>query len=454
MNVMRCVGLFLRFAALLALPAMAAAQTPAEQAAIDHAQTLETLGERPLDQVVAEFEETRFGEAFMAETSAEERRALLGEIHALAANAGGVALMGDTDGVTLVFDGPEGTRTVQFVPEAAAPYRIASLAVLEPEPPIVLDFATLEEQVDAFVAEAGGNGLVFVMHDGEVLLEKGYGMANAALAAPITPETVFDTGSRPIDYTVAAILLLDQQGRLSRSDTLGDHFENVPADRAGITIEQLMTGRSGFPDFPANESDWDGDLGWIDRAEFERRSWAVPLLFEPGAQDEHSHWAFGLLAAIVERVSGTPYADFLRANFFDPAGMSRTGDYGDALGLSLTDFAEGHGNQRGLPNIPPNWGPTSWLVLGSGGMVSTLGDLRRFYAYLLSGEVLDEEHQAWFAARRGQLDGTDRGTELFSFNTPDYRAQAYVFLTSGGAGYMRRIIRPMINLLAPRQAAE
>lgn len=447
---MRYLTILLWIASLVAVPTVAAAQNAAEQATIGHATALEELAARPLEEAVAEFEANRFGESFKAQTTAEGRRSLLAEIRAIAEASGGVALMGDVDGVTMVFDGADRTRTVRFTPEAEAPYGIASLEILEPEAPMVLTLATLEQQVDDFVAEAGGHGLVFVMRDGEILLEKGYGMANAAMGTPITAETVFDTGSRPIDYTVAAILLLAQQGRLSRSDTLADHFEGVPADRAGITIEQLMTGRSGFPDFPANDSDWDSDLGWIDRTEFERRSWAVPLLFEPGSQDVHSHWAFGLLAAIVERVGGQPYAAFLRQNFFDPAGMTRTGDYGDALGLNVTDFAEGHGNQRGLPNIPPNWGPTSWLVLGSGGMVSTLGDLQRFYAYLLSGAVLDEEHQSWFADRRAQLDGTDRGTELFSFNTPDYRTQAYIFLTSGGPGHMRRIIRPMIDLLAPR----
>lgn len=437
-------------ALLLAAPLFA--QSPGEAAAMEHARALETLPDRPLDEVVADFEANRFGANYRAATTPDQRRALLAQIRELAAAAGAFGLDGDESGVSLELVGIDGATTVRFSQEDEPPYRIASLAILPPQPPIILEFATLEAQLDALVVEAGGNGLVFVMHDGAVLLEKPYGIANAALGAPITTQTVFDTGSRPIDYTIAAILLLEQQGRLARSDTLADHFGSVPVDRAGITIEQLMTGRSGFPDFPASEADWDADLAYIDRAEFERRSWAVPMLFAPGTRDEHSHWAFGLLAGIVERASGQDYAAFLRENFFVPAAMTRTGFYGETLGLAQADFAEGHGNPHGLPNIPPNWGPTSWLVMGSGGMVSSLGDLQRFYAWLLSGDVLDAAHQSWFAARRAQLDGTDRGTELFSFNTPDYRDQAYVFLTGGGPGTMRRIIRPMIDLLAPRQA--
>ena len=193
----------------------------------------------------------------------------------------------------------------------------------------------------------------------------------------------------------------------------------------------MMTGQSGLPDFPANDGDWDGDLGWIDRAEFERRTLAIPLIFAPGEGEEHSHWAFGMLAAIVERVSGQSYAEFLRENFFDPAGMTRTGDYGDSRGLAFIEFAAGGGVQRGLPNIPPNWGPTSWLVLGSGGMFSTLGDLRRFYVYITTSGVLEPRYTELFLSERAGLDGSDRGFELFSFSDENFSDQWVLSPTKG-----------------------
>jgi len=203
-----------------------------------------------------------------------------------------------------------------------------------------------------------------------------------------------------------------------------------------------------LPDFPAAATDWDADLGWIDRTEFERRTMAVPLLFAPGEGEAHSHWAFGVLAAIVERVSGQGYYEFLRENFFDPAGMERTGNYGESRGLALADFAVGGGNRIGLPNIPPNWGPTSWLVMGSGGMFSTLGDLQRFYAYVTSGDVLEPRYVAHFLGTSAQLDGSDRGFELFSFADEERSDQAYVFLNSGGGpGAIRPLMRPLMTLL-------
>lgn len=317
------------------------------------------------------------------------------------------------------------------------------------EPAIVLHRDTLETQIDEFMADAGYAGVVFIAADGETLLHKAYGMAHEDLGVPISLDTVFGIGSRPIDFTIAAISLLEQRGELSQDDTLAEYLDDVPADRAGMTIRQMMTGASGLPDFPANASDWDADLAWIDRAEFERRTLAVPLLFAPGEGNEHSHWAFGMLAAIVERVSGQSYSAFLRANFFEPANMERTGDYGESRGLTLTDFAAGGGIQRGLPNIPPNWGPTSWLVMGSGGMFSTVGDLRRFYDYITTGGVLEPRYTDLFLSRRGSLDGSDRGFELFSFSDNGFRDQAYVMLNeSGEEGSILRIARPIMAFLS------
>lgn len=327
-------------------------------------------------------------------------------------------------------------------------FSAAASAQTDEDPALTLDPETLETQIDAFMADNGYAGVVFVALDGETLVEKAYGMAHADLGVPIALDTVFGIGSRPIDFTTAAIYLLEQRGLLSQDDTLANYLDNVPADRAGMTIRQMMTGQSGLPDFPANDGDWDADLGWIDRAEFERRTLEIPLLFAPGEGEAHSHWAFGMLAAIIERVSGQSYADFLRENFFDPAGMDRTGDYGESRGLAMTDFAAGGGVQRGLPNIPPNWGPTSWLVLGSGGMFSTLGDLRRFYVFVTQGGVLEPRYAEHFLSPRAGLDGSDRGFELFSFTDENFSDEAYVMLSqSGEEGSIMAIVRPLVALL-------
>ena len=146
-------------------------------------------------------------------------------------------------------------------------------------------------------------------------------------------------------------------------------------------------------------------------------------------------------------MSGKDYYAFLRENFFDPAGMDRTGENGEFRDLPVEAFAVGGGPQFvGDPNIPPNWGPTSWLIKGSGGMYSTLGDLRGFYAYLRSGKVLDDAHSKIFRQPTVNIDGSDRGFELFSTYDPEGN-EVFLFLnTIPDRGKMRRLMRAMEGL--------
>jgi CubicO group peptidase (beta-lactamase class C family) len=240
-------------------------------------------------------------------------------------------------------------------------------------------------------------------------------MANPELGVPVSRETVFGVGSRPIDFTIASIFLLAERGLLTLDDTVDRWFDDVPDDKRPMTIRHLLTGHSGLVDFFHQPGDWDADLQWIDRRTAERRILQSRLLFAPGQGRRHSHAAFVLLAAVVERVSGQGYEEFLRENFFDPAGMTRTGMYGDRRDLRLEDFAVGQGRSRvGLPNIPPNWGPTSWLVMGSGGMYSSLPDLLKFYDLVRGDSVLEGRHAEHFRAPVTQIDGSDRGFELLS----------------------------------------
>jgi len=110
--------------------------------------------------------------------------------------------------------------------------------------------------------------------------------------------------------------------------------------------------------------------------------------------------------------------------------MNSTGNYGELRSRSLEDFAVGSGPQFvGLPNIPPNWGPTSWLVKGSGGMYSSLPDLLNFYKLVRADEVFEEKYSQQFKKSSVTLDGSDRGFELFNIYESE-GDQLYLFLNS------------------------
>lgn len=355
-----------------------------------------------------------------------------------------VAVEAEPDGVRLILSAGPVEKQIRVV---LGPEGIFDIYILEAAELIHLTLDNLIETFDRLEAE-GMAGVVYVRLDGDVELNHAFGMANEELGIPNTINTVFATGSRPIDYTRAAIYLLDQQGRIDLCDTIDKYFEKVPQPKRSITIGHLMTGQSGLPDFFHTNSDWDPDLAWINRQTAEQRLLSQELLFAPGTGRKHSHGAFVLLAALIEHVTGKTYYGFIRESFLDPARMSRTGEYNESRGLSISDFAAGGGPQFiGLPNIPPNWGPTSWLIKGSGGMYSTLVDLLKFYDYLRSGKVLDAQHNVAFRQPSVNIDGNDRGFELFSaYNPPDN--EVYLFLNrQGDRGKARKLFRALERLV-------
>lgn len=379
-----------------------------------------------------------------------DRRALIERLSAIRNEVRGlrddVAVEKEPDGVRLLLSAGGVEKQIKIVVE---PEGIADLYLKEVEAAEEIDL-TRDNLVETFdrMEKDGMAGVVYIQLDGEVVLKHAFGMANKELKVPNALNTVFGTGSRPIDYTVAAIQLLDQQGRIDLDDKVGKYFDNVPADKQSITIRHLMTDQSGLPDFFHTVKDWDPDLSWIDRETAEQRLLLQKLLFEPGTDRKHSHGAFGLLAALIERVTGKTYYGFIRESFLDPAQMNRTGEYGESRGLTIFDFAVGGGPQTvGVPNIPPNWGPTSWLIKGSGGMYSTLGDLLKFYDYIRSGKVLDTNHNASFRQPSVDIDGSDRGFELFSAYNPPGN-EVYLFLNEQvDRGKMRQLFRALENLV-------
>ncbi len=351
--------------------------------------------------------------------SFEDHDAVLEHLRELRVEVGPIGDMGVTiagNRVQLVLSGPTHQTLLAFTLEEQAPQRITRIWIESktarkagPE----VTWETIEDTLEEAEAE-GFCGSVIAVRDGQVVLERGFGFADPEREHPVTKNTIFAIGSTPIDFTHAAILRLEQDQMLSLDDTIGMWFEDVPEDKQGITLAHLRTGRSGLLDFPALDGvDENRDLSWIDRDEFLRRIFASQLLFEPGTNERHSHAAWGLLAAVIEVASDQGYEAYLREHFFEPAGMQRTGHYPLTRAFPEGEVAVGlGGNVWGEVNAPQYWGETSWLVLGSGGMVSTPGDLMRWFHYTSGDEGLGQAARAKYRTPGGVFvgeGGNDRG---------------------------------------------
>jgi CubicO group peptidase (beta-lactamase class C family) len=118
----------------------------------------------------------------------------------------------------------------------------------------------IDECVGAYAGDHRFMGSVLIAKGGKILVEKGYGMADLELDVPNTPQTKFRLGSITKQFTAAAILQLEEQGKLSVSDPISKYFSESPASWKDVTIHHLLTHTSGipnytdFPGFMANET--------------------------------------------------------------------------------------------------------------------------------------------------------------------------------------------------------
>ncbi|MBN2028904.1 beta-lactamase family protein [bacterium] len=353
---------------------------------------------------------------------------MLLEIGRASAGSGEVTVSLDDHGVNLSFRGSENID-VHFTLEGKEPFRLNTLSVMtdinefSESNGISLSPITWDNLHERLREEerAGFSGVILIVHEGQTILHEGYGFVNREQNIPNTTETTFCIGSTPIDFTRAAILKLQDDGKLHLSDPISMFFQNVPTDKVSITLEHLMTGHSGLPNFHHDpENDEDYDLTWIDREEAIRRILGIPLLFKPGEDQSHSHSAFVLLAAIIEIVSGESYPDYLKKHFFNPIGMQHTGFYGADSGLDPNKMAVGYGTSRvGKINIPYYWGPTSWLIMGSGGMVSNPEDMLRWVQTIHGRSLLSEQALEIYGKGSILAGGSDRGFLFIYIDDPE-----------------------------------
>lgn len=370
----------------------------------------------------------------------EELRSIHEQLH----GAEPMDVMLDGQGrLTIEYGAPgQPLRMLHCTMQTEAPHKILNLTIegeAEPESE-GLTWDTLGARLNA-EADAGFTGVVLVVRDGEVVVERGFGLANRSEQFPVTPGTVFAIGSAPIDFTFAGIMMLQEEGELSFDDPITAYFKNVPKDKRSITLEHLMTGQSGLRNFHDIPSDRDPDHHWISRDEAINRIFAGELLFEPGTSREHSHSAWGVLAAVIEIVSGQTYQEFTNERIYKPLGMRSTGFHGDHIPEERT--AIGYGVRTdGTTNAPPFWGEVSWLVMGSGGQVSTAGDMARFIEAVTSGDLLNEANTRRFRrASRGLLNGGNAyGFEIYYTYAPD----TYMLLLANAVDMNTR--RPVARL--------
>jgi CubicO group peptidase (beta-lactamase class C family) len=231
----------------------------------------------------------------------------------------------------------------------------------------------VDEYITPYVDSRIFSGSVLIAQGENILLSKGYGMANLEHDVPNTPQTKFRLGSITKQFTAMAILMLQEQGQLNVQDSVCDYVPNCPEAWQPITIHHLLTHSSGIPnltDFPdfeemmASGSTVSGTINtFIEK----------PLHFTPGTKFSYSNSGYIVLGHIIEQSVGNPsYGAYVRDNIFQSLNMTNTGY--DHNSLVLSDRASGYFR------IDPNTlGNADYLHMSvphaAGALYSTVEDL-------------------------------------------------------------------------------
>ncbi|MDR1232110.1 MAG: beta-lactamase family protein [Spirochaetaceae bacterium] len=275
----------------------------------------------------------------------------------------------------------------------------------------------LSNFMEQLAAEDSFSGVVLIARGGKVYFERAYGMADRSQNQSNNIDTKFNLGSVAKIFTAIAIAQLAEQGKLSFDDTIEKYVDGFSPEVAGkITVQQLLTHTAGLGDIftPAYMTGKDevdtigGFMPYITSQD---------VLFEPGTQHQYSNGGFVVLGAIIEKVSGENYYQYIRNHITGPSGMADT-DFYKKFDL-VPNLARGYTNPDGGPQLlPPLPTPGQGRIIGpppiadrnaarednlptlplignpSGGAYSTARDMLAFSSALMNHTLLSKEYTA------------------------------------------------------------
>lgn len=228
----------------------------------------------------------------------------------------------------------------------------------------------------------GYSGSVLVAQKGEIVLHKGYGLADRERRIQNTPQTLFNVASIAKTFTAAAVLKLEMQGKLRTDDLISKYLGTFPKEKGGATIHHLLTHTAGL--VPAGTS-----LNYESRKAFVQTVKDAPLESKPGEKYRYTNAGYVLLAAIVEEVSGQPFEKYLQKHIFKPAGITSTGYAWDSR-FNNSPVAIGYIGDK-LEELKPTPRETDvWGNRGASNLITTVGDLHKWIQALRKNKVLSE----------------------------------------------------------------
>ena len=276
---------------------------------------------------------------------------------------------------------------------------------------------------------AGYTGHVAIAVGDDIVFARGAGFADPATNRAFDLDTQIDIGSITKTYTGMVAAALITRGELSAEARLADFFASVPADKADITVHQMLTHSAGFPGAVGD------DLADEDFDTFLANAFAAELRFRPGTAYSYSNVGFSLVAAIIEQIEGRAFETVLIEDYLAPAGLTATG-YAAALDTAnAVRLADG----RRVDEV--SWGdhPPNWNLTGNGGLLSTPRDMLAWGAAYADATLVSEQARdlAW-TAHQSEGGASDYGYGIVVEDDPDFGP---LYWHNGGNGYFNAHLR-------------
>jgi CubicO group peptidase (beta-lactamase class C family) len=179
-----------------------------------------------------------------------------------------------------------------------------------------------------------------VLKHGNILKEKGYGLANVEWSVPATPETVYQLASVTKCFTATAVMQLVEDESLTLKDRIATHLPNLPKAWSEITVWHLLTHSSGIKSYTQLAEIADHPERTFTKDEMIALVADLPLEFRPGERYDYSNTGYYLLGMLIEKVSGQSYGAFLKRRIFTPAGMTstRVNDFSELIPRRATGY--------------------------------------------------------------------------------------------------------------------
>jgi D-alanyl-D-alanine carboxypeptidase len=254
-------------------------------------------------------------------------------------------------------------------------------------PKVTNQYETRLREVDLWLttqfAPDQPGAIVIVSQDGKPLLKKAYGLADVEKKTPLTVTDVMRIASVTKPFTAMAIMLLEEENKLSVHDDITRHLPDLPTHGRKITIAHLLAHTSGLGIFTSSPKFREAVHDGTTTADVLNFIKTLPPLSPPAETTEYNNSGYYLLGAVIEKVSGMPYAEFMKKHIFLPLQLTTTALEGTTGAPSpISGYRAQNGRFSPAPKV------NAAVFYAAGGVVSTANDIERWVASVAGQKLL------------------------------------------------------------------